>query len=88
MKIGTGQREKGLVSMTETKEDEVEAIEVTPEMIEAGKPHLSRYHYDHGDPPEDIVSAIFRSMVSAYVNGSPERARRFRARLRDAPGYS
>lgn len=40
-------------------------IEITPEMIEAGLPHLYRYHPDRGVSDEESVKAIFRAMCEA-----------------------
>ncbi len=36
--------------------------DVTPEMIEAGLPHLYRYHPDRGVEAEETVTRIYRAM--------------------------
>jgi len=38
-------------------------IEVTPEMIEAGLPHLYRYHPERGVDEEETIIRIFRAML-------------------------
>ena len=48
--------------MCDDKEGPKGEIEVTPEMIEAGVPHLARYHPDRGEDAEDSVKAIFIAM--------------------------
>lgn len=44
------------------REESEDEIKVTPEMIEAGLPHLYRYHPDRGVDAEDSVKAIFVEM--------------------------
>jgi hypothetical protein len=44
-------------------------IEITLAMIEAGLPHLYRYHPDKGMDDEETVEAIYWTMFSIYASG-------------------
>lgn len=47
--------------------DEMPAeIEITPEMIEAGLLHLSRYDPEYGVDGEDTVKRIFLAMLGEF----------------------
>jgi len=47
--------------LTGRRESENE-IEVTPEMVEVGVPHLFGYHPEHGVNAEETVKRIFQAM--------------------------
>ena len=42
-----------------------EPDEITPEMVEAGLPHLYRYHPDRGADDDESVRAIYTAMHAA-----------------------
>ena len=48
---------------------EVQEIEVTPEMIEAGVLHLYRYHPETGVDDEETVTRIFQAMRQLLPGG-------------------